>query len=288
MRILMRFKKYIFKGSARALARARLGAIVLLFALLGFACGGDPPDSTAGGEKSNAPKKLIVASDTTLVPMSFIGDNQKLVGFEPDLMKAIAKDLGVEIELISVEWPGLFGGLITRRFDVVISSVTILEERKKRMAFSVPYLQSGLALVVLKGREGIESMQDVKKGKHMIGAQVGTTAYFYLEKDPAFLKKGYQAYGHAIADLINGEIDAVLGESTGALYYKNKEKERFKKIRMVGEMLTQEFYGVVLRKEDKELLAQINGALTKLLRDGTIRRLHDKWDLGKAARVPEL
>ena len=169
---------------------------------------------------------------------------------------------------------------------MVISSVTVLEERKERMAFSEPYLKSGLALVVRRNQEDINSFEDAKKNNFLIGAQIGTTAYFFLEKDPAIRKKGYQMYGHAVADLINGEIDAVLGESTGTLFYKNKHKPLFEKIKMVGEIMTNEHYAIVLRKEDTALLSQVNSALHKILKDGTVVRLHKKWDLGQAAQVP--
>ncbi len=255
----------------------RLFAAVAL-ALVLCSCGND--------SKPTAKSTIVVATDTTLIPMSFVDDQGKIVGFEPDLVQAIAEMAGFDYEIINVEWPGLFGGLITKKFDLVISSVTILEERKKRMAFSIPYLQSGLALVVRRDTEGVESFADVKAKNLLTGAQMGTTAYFYLEKDPALRKKGYQAYGHAVADLIIGEIDAVLGESTGTLYYKNQKKEYFQKIKMVGEILTEEHYGIVLRQDNAQLLQKINAALERLLQDGTVAILHAKWDLGKAAQVP--
>jgi ABC-type amino acid transport substrate-binding protein len=236
----------------------------------------------------NEKKKLVFATDTTLIPMSFIGGDGKIAGFEPDLIGEISKIAGFDYELVSVEWTGLFGGLITQKYDAVIASVTILEERKKRMAFSIPYLRSGLALVVRRDSEKINSVEDLKRERLLVGAQLGTTSYFYLEKDPAVQKKGYQAYGHAVADLIKGEIDAVLGESTGTLYYKNQRKDYFQKIKMVGEILTEEYYGIVLRKTNPDLLAKIDTALKQLLKDGAVSRLHAKWELGKAAQVPAL
>ena len=80
----------------------------------------------------------------------------------------------------------------------------------------------------------------------------------------------------------------MLGESTGTLYYKNQRKDYFRKIKMVGEILTEEYYGIVLRKTDPDLLNKINTALKQLLEDGTVSRLHAKWKLGKAAQVPTL
>ncbi len=246
---------------------------------------------TGCSEEKQSPasrQTLKVATDTTLIPMSFRGENNQLMGFEPDLMQAIAERAGFDIELITVAWPGLFGGLITGKFDMVISSVTILEERKKRMAFSIPYLKSGLALVVRRDSEGIDSIDDIKAKNLLAAATRGTTAYFFLEKDPAVRKKGYDAYGHAVADLIKGEVDAVLGESTGTLYYKNHRQDFFEQIKMVGEILTDEHYGIVLRKEDTDLLKKVNAALEALLKDGTVAKLHDKWELGKAAQLPRL
>ena len=108
-----------------------------------------------GCDSSPAGKTYLVATDATLVPMSFMSVGNDITGFEPDFMRAVAKEAGINIRMINVEWAGLFGGLITKKFDMVISSVTVLEERKERMAFSQPYLKSGLALVVRENQEGI-------------------------------------------------------------------------------------------------------------------------------------
>jgi len=240
-----------------------------------------------GCDSKPAGKTYLVATDATLVPMSFMSVGNSIIGFEPDLMRAVAKEAEINIEMINVEWAGLFGGLITRKFDMVISSVTVLEERKERMAFSIPYLKSGLALVVRKDQNGINTFADAINKNLLIGAQVGTTAYFSLEKDPAVRKKGYQMYGHAITDLINGKIDAVLGESTGTLFYKNQNKPLFEKIKMVDEILTNEHYAIAFRKDEPELLIQINAALKNILDDGTAAQLHKKWDLGLAAQIPK-
>ena len=237
-------------------------------------------------EDSHQRPKIVVATDTNLVPMAFVNDQNQLTGFEPDLIKAVADLAGFDIEIVSVAFPGLFGGLITGKFDLVVSSITILEERKERMAFSIPYLKSGLALVVRKDLAGVRSVEDLRDKNLIAGAQNGTTAYFYLEKYPSLKKKGYDAHGHAVTDLINGEIDAVLGESTGTLYYKNQKKDYFQKIKMVGDILTEEYYGMVLRKDDTELLGKVNTALKKLLADGTVQKLHSKWDLGNSSVVP--
>ena len=264
----------------RSFGGAFSSVVIVLFLLCALsACSGE-------NKRPSSRTTLKVATDTTLIPMSFMGETGQVIGFEPDLMQAIAERAGFQFEFISVAWPGLLGGLVTGKFDLVMSSVTILEERKKKMAFSIPYLKSGLALVVRRDEENIESIADVQAQNGLAGAQQGTTAYFFLEKHPQVRKKGYEAYGHAVADLIKGEVDAVLGESTGTLFYKNHRKDFIEKVKMVGEILTEEYYGIVLRKDDTELLKKINAALRELLQDGTVEKLHAKWELGKAAQVP--
>jgi arginine/lysine/histidine/glutamine transport system substrate-binding/permease protein len=215
----------------------------------------------------------VVATDSTLPPMSFMSVGNDIIGFEPDLIRVIADRTGFNVHLVNVEWAGLFGGLITKKFDMVISSVTVLEERKQRMSFSMPYLKSGLTLVVHKDQKNA-----------LIGAQVGTTSYYFLKKESLVRTKGYQMYGHAITDMVNGKIDAVLGESSGTLFFKNKLI--FQEIKMVGDILSDEFYSIVFRKDDTPLMGQVNSALKELIEDGTVAQLHKKWNLGQAAQVP--
>ena len=237
-----------------------------------------------GNNDNHKGATYVVATDATLPPMSFMSVGNDMIGFEPDLIRAIADRAGFNVQLVNVEWAGLFGGLITKKFDMVISSVTVLEERKQRMSFSTPYLKSGLSLVVHKDQKNIMSFEDAKKSNALIGAQLGTTSYYFLEKEPSVRTKGYQMYGHAITDMINGKVDAVLGESSGTLFFKNKAI--FQEIKMVGEILSDEFYAVVLRKDEIKLKAQVNSALKELIADGTVAELHKKWDLGQAAQVP--
>ena len=250
-----------------------------LVTLLGLlpACG---PDS---GKVS---KKIRVATDATLVPMSFMNDQNQIDGFDRALMEAIAKEAGLELEMVNVEWAGLLGGLTTGKYDAAISSITILEERKQKMGFTIPYLKSGLSIVVRKETQGVSTMDDLLKKNMMVGAQRGTTAYFFLKDHPAIRNLGYESYGHAVQDLIKGELDAVLGESTGTLYYKRKEKPVFDKIKMVGEILTNEYYGIAVWKDNPALRQVLNNTLKALLANGTVELLHKKWDLGQAAIIP--
>lgn len=238
-----------------------------------------------GSQKSQNPK-LVIAIDATFIPMSFLNDQGNLDGFEVDLIKAVAKNAGFDYELVNVEWGGLFGGLITKKFDLVISSITILEERKNRMAFSIPYLQSGVAVLVRKDIQNVDNLEELAETQATIGAQINTTSYYFLQKFEGIKIKTYEKFGHAIIDLANKGNDGVVGDSVQANYYFNMNKDLTQNARFLGSRLTSENYGIVMGKENIELKRKIDASLKKLLKNGTVQRFHEKWKLGDFAVVP--
>jgi glutamine transport system substrate-binding protein len=254
----------------------------IVFGVLFFVSSGCQESSS----KVDSKVKLTVAIDATFIPMSFVNDQDQLSGFEVDLIKAVIEEAGYEYELINVEWGGLFGGLISKKFDLLISSITILPERKERMAFSIPYLQSGVALLARKDLNDVNSIEDLKKHKGMVGAQMNTTSYFYLEKFSEIEKKGYDKFAHAVLDLTNGGIIAVLGDTAQINYFHKENKELNLKTKIVGQRLTSEDYGIVFRKDSQELISKINRALSHLIKTGVVKILHEKWNLGAFSTVP--
>ena len=223
-------------------------------------------------DSGSVPKKIKVATDATLVPMSFMNDQNQIDGFDRALMEAIAKEAGLELEMVNVEWAGLLGGLTTGKYDAAISSITILEERQTEngVQHALPEKRPGYCRAQKNARGGYDGRP--AKQKYGGGGATRDTAYFFLKDHPAIRNVGYESYGHAVQDLIKGELDAVLGESTGTLYYKRKEKPVFDKIKMVGEILTNEYYGIAVRKDNPALLQALNKALKTLLANGTVKR----------------
>jgi polar amino acid transport system substrate-binding protein len=255
--------------------------ILLFFSLfLASAC----QESTAPEPKPS----VVVAIDATFIPMSFMNTENQLDGFEVDLIKEVAQEANLKYELVNVEWGGLFGGLITGKFDLVISSVGIIEERKKRMAFSIPYMQSGAAVLVRNNMTDIKSLEDLEEQNATVGAQINTTSHYFLEKYSGIKIKTFEKFGHAVIDLANKGVDAVVGDSVQANYYFRNNNDLEGQARFVDSRMTSEFYGIVLRKEDKELKNKIDTSLTQLLKNGTISKLHKKWELGELATVPDI
>ena len=176
--------------------------------------------------------------------------------------------------------------MITKKFDLIISSVGIIAERKKKMAFSIPYLQSGAAVLVRNNIKNVQSLEDLEKLNATVGVQINTTSYYFLEKYPGIKIKTFEKFGHAVIDLANNGIDALVGDSVQVNYFLKNNKDLMGQARFMGSRMTSEFYGIVIRKEDKQLKSKIDASLTRLLENGRIDKLHQKWELGKFAIVP--
>lgn len=264
------------------LIHAHINVLWIIFFL---SLGGCQQHSSPGAEEIT---RVVIAIDATFIPMSFMNSENQLDGFEVDLIKEVTREANLQYELVNVEWGGLFGGLITKKFDLVISSVGIIEERKRRMAFSIPYLQSGVAVLARNDMSNVESLEDLEKLNARVGVQINTTSYYFLEKYTGIKIKTFEKFGHAVIDLANKGVDAVVGDSVQANYYFNKNKDLMGKARFLGSRMTSESYGIVIRKENKLLKSKIDASLKRLLKNGKISELHQKWQLGEFATVPSL
>ena len=127
-----------------------------------------------------AQKKVVVASDATWPPMEYVDENKNIVGFDIDLMKAIAKEGGFEVEIRNVAWDGIFAGLAAGEYDAIISSVTITPERQEKYDFSEPYINAG-QIVVAAADSDITGPDASLKGK-TVAAQIGTTGAMAIEE----------------------------------------------------------------------------------------------------------
>lgn len=224
------------------------------------------------------PSKIVIATDATFPPMEMVDENKNIVGFDMDLMNAAAKAAGFTVEFKNTAWDGIFAGLENGKYDAVMSSVTITDDRKKSMDFSMPYINAGQVLVVPASTNGVETLADLK-GK-TVGAQIGTTGAFEIDKvkdADKITEKTYDEIGLAFEDLVNGRIDGVVIDTPVAANYA-LQNESFKgKLKIVGKPFTEEFYGVAVKKGNTKALNLINTGLKKVIDDGTETKLEAQW-----------
>jgi polar amino acid transport system substrate-binding protein len=227
------------------------------------------------GYAAGAPVKIVIATDATFPPMEMVSESKAIVGFDIDLMNAAAKNAGFTVEFKNTAWEGIFAGLDSGKYDAIMSSVTITDERKKTMDFSIPYINAGQILVVKTEVSGVVKLTDLK-GK-TVGVQIGTTGAFEVDKVPDVKKKEYDDIGLAFADLAIGRIEGVVVDTPVAAQYALQSADYKGKLKIVGQAFTEEFYGVAVKKGNKNILNLINAGLKKAIDSGEEKTLEAKW-----------
>ena len=229
-----------------------------------------------------AQNELKVATDATWPPMEFIDKNNNLVGFDIDLMRKIGKEMGKKIVFINTAWDGLFAGLVSGEYDLIISAVTITEQRKKKFGFSIPYINAGQVFVMdrknLKNYDNKLINFESLAGKK-IGVQLGTTGAIEAKKHSNIKTLTYDEIGLAFEDLYNNNLTAIIVDNPTAANFiikNNRYKERFA---ITGEPFTEEYYGIMLHSKSKKLKGDIDNIIRKLIDQGYIKKLESTWEI---------
>ena len=218
---------------------------------------------------------LKVGSDITYPPFEVM-EAGKPAGFDVDLAQEIAKALGVKLEYINTAWDGIFAALKAGKFDMLLSGITITEERIKSfdLAFSEPYFLSGQGVAVRTGERRIKTGADLK-GK-VVGVQINTTGQAAAEKVGGIKEiKKYEQLPEAYADLKAKRVDAVVADYP-VIVANAKEDGKFAPVRglQLGEP---EKLGIPVRKEEADLLTVVNKVIADLKKSGKYNQMRKKW-----------
>ena len=221
-------------------------------------------------------KTIVFATDATWPPMEFVNQDKQIVGFSIDYMTEAGKLAGFKPEFKAVAWDGIFAGLAGGQYDAICSSVSITEERKKKMDFSEPYFRVRQALVVPKDSTA-KSLEDLI-GKE-VGSQISTTGTFAVQKVKGVISKTYDEVGLAIEDLYNGRIAAVVCDDPVAANYalQNEKYKGALKIASVIESGDVEYYGIAVNKGNTEILDLVNKGIAAVKAEGYDKELMKKW-----------
>ncbi len=229
------------------------------------------------GEGQTAKKGYVFATDSTWPPMEYINENKELVGFDIDLVRAIAEAEGFEVSFVSTNWDGIFAGLINGEYDAVVSSVTITEERQKSMSFSDPYFNAGQQLAVQNEMAAsVRGLADLS-GKP-VGAQIGTSAALLIQEEfPEVILKTYDDLGPAVEELARGTISGIVADVPLIVDYLLNNKKYSGRFVAVGDPMTDEEYGIALGKDNAELREKINRGLARVKSNGEYDRIYAQW-----------
>ena len=227
-----------------------------------------------------ASKKLVIASDASFPPMEFVDEAKKIVGFDIDLINAIAKDQKLEIEIKNTAWDGIFAGLEAGQYDAIISSVTVTDERKQKYDFSAAYFDANQGIVVRTEDNAIKTEKDLA-GK-TVGVQIETTGAIAVRKIEGAKIKQFDTPDLAMLDLLNKNVDAVVVDTPVAAGYALQSDQFKGKLKIASEIVTNEVYGLTVKKGDpKKLLPLFNAGLKNIKASGEYKKIYEKW-IGKA------
>jgi polar amino acid transport system substrate-binding protein len=216
--------------------------------------------------------KLLMGSDTTYPPFESIGDNGDPEGFDVDIAMELADRLGLELEVVTTAWEGIIPGLKTDKYDMLMSAMTITDERLAEIDFSDPYIDSNQSIAVKKGTTDIVSEEDLV-GK-VVGVQVDTTGQFTAEEIAGIKEiRKYETILLAFQELELGRIDAIMNDYPVNAYLSKIRGQT----EVVTTVTTDEQYGIGVKKGNDQLLEAINQALADMDADGTYNEIFDKW-----------
>ena len=280
------------KRSARRRSPSMLlaGVFVMLTVLLA-ACGSTPSTTTGTGSSGldlKVPGVLTVGSDTTYPPQEYIDTaTNKAAGFDVDLITAVAKNMGLQVNVVTTKFDTIIDDLSNKRFDVVISAVSITPERQKKVAF-VPYFNAGESLLVASGNpKNIKSLTDLC-GQN-VGVQTGTIEQTDLQTASSACKKAgkpeikmvvLQDQTAVIQTLANQRVVATFQDSPVTDYYNKQNPGKFA---VGGSVVNAGLEGIAVRKSDTAMFNAVKNAFTKAKSDGTYSQLIQKWGLTNEA-----
>ena len=226
------------------------------------------------------PNPFRVATEATFPPFEFQQGGQ-LTGFDIDLMRAIGKEADLNIDFRNLPFDGIIPALQARTVEAAISGMTITAERAQAISFSRPYFRAGLAIAVREDNKTIKNFEDLK-GKR-IAVQIGTTGALEATKIPGARVSQFDSAALALQELINGRVEAVVNDKPVTLYAIKQAGLRG--VKVVGELLTEEFYGIALPK-NSPYLQLINDALGRVIESGQYDAIFRQWFGEKPPELP--
>jgi len=250
-------------------------AVAAMLAGIALLAGCGNKDSDWGYIKDKG--TLVVGLDDTFAPMGFRDKNDKLVGFDIDLAKAVGKQLDIKVKFKPIDWDAKYSELKAKNIDCIWNGMSATPERQKKLSLSKKYLNNKIIIMTYDKNVKIASAKDLKN--YNIGTQADSAALETMQsndKYDTFKKKikEYKSYDDALLDMKAGRLDCIVIDQVLG-QYKNKK---------LGGTLNEcdynfgnDFYAIGFRKDDKELTSKVNDALKATIDSGEAAKISKKW-----------
>lgn len=231
---------------------------------------------------------LVIGTDATYPPFEYVDEQGRIRGVSVAMGEAIAQRLGKPVEFQNINFDGLIPALQTGRIDLIISSLTASEQRRQSIDFSIPYVKTGLAVLVAKD-SGVDSAEDLKAPGRKLAVRIATTGEQWCrEHIPGAKLVALDTDAACVLEVVNGTADAWVYDQVSVMNYHAKHPER---TRALLAPLREEVWAVGLKKGRDDLKALVDEVIGRMKADGSFSRLADRHlarerDMMKAQGLP--
>ncbi len=221
-------------------------------------------------------KVLRVGLDAGYMPFEMTNKQGKIVGFDVDIARQMAKAMGVKLEIVNTAWDGIIPALVTDKFDIIMSGMTLTAERNLQINFADPYIVIGQSIMVRNGLEDeIQSYKDLNDSKYTVVSKLGTTgdiaAKRYLSKAKLRL---FETESEGAIEVVNGKADAFIYDLPFNAVYSSQNPG---KLVHLDTPFTYEPLAWGVRKGDPDFLNWLNNFMRQIQGDGTYDKIYAKW-----------
>lgn len=224
--------------------------------------------------------ELVVGMEPGYMPFEMKDKRGRIIGYDVDMAKKMAKEMGVKLKIVPTAWDGIIAGLVTDKYDIIMSGMTITQQRNLKVNFANPYIVVGQTVLMKKELASkIKTARDLDKKEYTVATKLGVTGEIATRK---FFKKAkiitFDTEADAASEVLNGRADAlVYDQPYNVLFMSDKGKGR---LIHLDNPLTYEPLGWAIRKGDPDFLNWLNNFLRQMQEDKVVNfseNLYNKW-----------
>lgn len=220
---------------------------------------------------------LRVGMEPGYMPFELTNKKGDIIGFDVDMAKRMAKAMGVKLELVSTAWDGIIPALLTDKFDVIMSGMTLTQERNLTVNFASPYILIGQSILLKKElADSVKSYKDLNDAKFTVASKLGTTGEQATKRMIGKAKYiSYETEQEGVMELVNGKIDAFIYDlpfNSIAVGQKGAGK-----IVHLDDPFTKEPLAWAIKRGDVDFLNWLNNFMAQVKYDGVYDKIYKKW-----------
>jgi polar amino acid transport system substrate-binding protein len=263
-------KKKIYIGFA---------ALTVLFFMVSTTVFGDDIELAKKSTLEEIVKRgeLRVGFEAGYLPFEMADKKGRFIGFDIDVAKEMAKAMGVKFVPVNTAWDGIIPALMTKKFDIIMSGMTITQERNLKINFADPYIIVGQTVLLNKKHEGIvKSYKDLNDPKYVVTSKLGTTGEQAIKRMiPKATYKSFEVESEAALEVLTGKADATVYDLPFCVVFMAQQGAG--KLVFLDEPFTFEPLAWAVRKGDPDFLNWLNNFLRQIKNDGRYERFYNKW-----------